>query len=106
MKFSNPRPSGDPTTLRGVGGFAGRYAPPFPSHAFGAGPSPDGGPPVAAPAHEPIVQATAPATAPPRPSLLFLVAKGDGGMDAKGAMACGMGDGRIACAVNFTLLTL
>jgi len=65
-------------------GFAGRYAPPFPSHACGAGPSPDGRPPVAAPAPEPTVPVPASATAAPGPALCRMVASGNGGMRCRG----------------------
>jgi hypothetical protein len=66
-------------------GFAGRYAPPFPSPRLWRGvPSPDGGPPVAAPAPEPTVLVAAAATATPRPALCQMVSSGDRAMGCRG----------------------
>jgi len=48
------------------------------------GPSPERGPPVAAPAHEPTVQATASATAAPGPALCRMVSSGGRGYGVSG----------------------
>jgi len=67
------------------GGFAGRYAPPFPSPRLRRGvPSPDGGPPVAAPAPEPTVPVPAAATATPGPALCRMVSSGGRAMGCRG----------------------
>lgn len=56
MALARARPTPETRQWARQSTFAGRFAPPFPSPRLRRGvPSPDGGPPVAAPAHEPIV---------------------------------------------------
>jgi hypothetical protein len=74
-----------PTPEDTAGGFAGRYAPPFPSHACGAGPSPDGGPLVRPPLMNP----------PCRPSRSPTLPEGG----APGYGLQGTGVGRMAGAI-------